>query len=48
MLTEEEKEEDWVSLFDGKTLDGWEATGNDEGWEVEDGCIRCTVSGCDP
>lgn len=45
MLTEKEKAEGWISLFDGKTLDGWAATGNDEGWTVDNGTILCTVSG---
>jgi hypothetical protein len=31
--------EDWVSLFDGKTLDGWNKVGN-ESWTVEDGLIH--------
>ena len=33
--------EEWVSLFDGETLNGWAATGNAKGWGVEDGCILC-------
>jgi hypothetical protein len=33
----------WVSLFDGKTLDGWKANEAQEAWTVEDGCI--TVNG---
>ena len=34
------EEENWVSLFDGKTMNGWEKIGNDESvWEVEDGAI---------
>jgi hypothetical protein len=37
--------EGWRSLFDGKTLDGWKATGKSEGWAVEDGAIACTVKG---
>lgn len=45
MLTEKEKAEGWISLFDGETLDGWAATGNDEGWTVDDGSILCTVQG---
>ncbi len=31
----------WESLFDGRSLDGWAATGNAEGWTAEDGCILC-------
>ena len=30
-LTEAERNEGWKLLFDGETLDGWGATGNDEG-----------------
>jgi len=30
----------WVSLFDGKSLDGWEKVGNEKSlWEVKDGAI---------
>jgi len=28
-------------LFDGQTLSGWTATGNPDGWVVEDGMIKC-------
>ncbi len=35
----------WVTLFDGETLNGWGATGKDEGWDVDDGSILCTVKG---
>ena len=31
---------EWISLFDGKTLDGWEKVGNEKSvWEVKDGAI---------
>ena len=31
----------WVALFDGKSLDGWEKVGNAESvWEVKDGAIQ--------
>ncbi len=30
----------WVSLFDGKTMDGWEKVGKpDSNWEVQDGAL---------
>jgi hypothetical protein len=45
MLSDKEKAEGWVSLFDGKTLTGWGTTGKEEGWVVEDGCILCAVKG---
>jgi len=32
---------DWITLFDGKTLNGWKATANADGWTVENGCIKC-------
>lgn len=32
--------EEWVSLFDGKSLDGWMKVGNEDSvWEVKDGAI---------
>ncbi len=35
------QEEKWVSLFDGKSLAGWEKVGNEESkWEVKDGEIQ--------
>ena len=36
---------EWISIFDGKNLDGWSTTGKPEGWTVEDECIICTVQG---
>ena len=38
-LTEEMKKEGWVSIFDGKTLDGWKSNEKNDGFKVEDGCI---------
>ena len=29
----------WVSMFDGKTLNGWKASQNPEAWSVRDGAI---------
>ena len=29
----------WISMFDGKTLNGWKASENESGWTVEDGAI---------
>lgn len=34
-----EPEEGFVSIFNGKNLDGW--VGNTKGYKVEDGCIVC-------
>jgi hypothetical protein len=34
------KEKEWVSLFDGKTMNGWEKVGGEKSiWEVKDGAI---------
>ena len=30
---------DWITLFDGETLDGWRASENTESWRIEDGAI---------
>jgi len=38
-LTQKEKEEGWVSIFDGKTLEGWKGNEPTEGFYVKDGCI---------
>ena len=38
-LTPEQIAEGWISLFDGKTLFGWEPT-SDADWKVEDDAIR--------
>lgn len=39
-LSPREREEGWLALFDGKTLNGWLVTGtNAEGWVVRDGTI---------
>ncbi|HRX80957.1 MAG TPA: DUF1080 domain-containing protein, partial [Pirellulaceae bacterium] len=33
--------DDWVSLFDGKTMDGWKASENKDSWQVKDGALVC-------
>ena len=40
-LTSAEKADNWVVLFDGKTIDGWHNWNEDKisGWLVEDGCL---------
>ncbi len=38
-LTEEMKKNGWVSIFDGKTLDGWKSNEKYDGFKIEDGCI---------
>lgn len=46
-LTEKERMEGWKLLFDGETLNGWDATGNKEGWTVdeEEKAILCLAKG---
>lgn len=34
--------EGWIKLFDGRTLDGWEASENPDDWTVVDGTIQGT------
>lgn len=42
-LTEQERQEGWKLLWDGKTADGWRSIGKDEfparGWEMKDGVL---------
>ena len=42
-LTEQEKQEGWKLLWDGKTGDGWRSIGKDvfpaQGWEIKDGVL---------
>lgn len=45
VLTAVEKKAGWTLLFDGKTLNGWKATGNPEGWVVKDGAIENLAKG---
>lgn len=33
--------EDWVRLFDGKSLKGWKANENTDTWKIEDGAMVC-------
>lgn len=37
--TQAEKDEGWISLFDGKTLNGWRVNENPETFSVKDGAI---------
>ncbi|MDR3110189.1 MAG: DUF1080 domain-containing protein [Planctomycetaceae bacterium] len=45
-LTDAEKADGWVSLFDGKTLDGWESNENYNSYAVKDGAIVGTGEYC--
>lgn len=48
-LTEKEKEEGWMLLFDGETTDGWRGYNMeifpDTGWRVGEGMLICSASG---
>jgi hypothetical protein len=48
-LTQKEKEEGWVLLFDGKTTEGWrganKTTFPEKGWIVEDGMLTTIKNG---
>ncbi len=47
-LTDEEKAEGWVLLFDGKTTDGWRGAHLEafpgKGWKIEDGILTVEAS----
>ncbi|HEV7281749.1 MAG TPA: DUF1080 domain-containing protein [Pirellulaceae bacterium] len=34
-------ENGWISMFDGKTLEGWKASENKDAWSVKEGAIVC-------
>ena len=34
------KKDDWRPIFDGSTLEGWQALDHPESWTVKDGAIR--------
>ncbi|MDA1015897.1 MAG: DUF1080 domain-containing protein [Planctomycetota bacterium] len=38
---EDKKDAGWISLFDGKSLDGWKASENKASWKVTDGALVC-------
>ncbi|MCL2304875.1 MAG: DUF1080 domain-containing protein [Planctomycetaceae bacterium] len=38
-LTDQEKADGWVSIFNGETLDGWKGNEPEEGFYVKDACI---------
>ena len=31
----------WVTIFDGKSFDGWKASENADSWKIEDGAFIC-------
>jgi len=46
ILTEEERRDGWVALFDGQSLHGWTSLGEDWGaWSVDDGALKCSGVG---
>ena len=47
-LTQAEKDDGWVMLFDGETSEGWRGYKKDNfpsGWQIVDGTIQCMGSG---
>ncbi|TFH28333.1 MAG: DUF1080 domain-containing protein, partial [Bacteroidia bacterium] len=48
-LTEQEKKEGWILMFDGETANGWREYDAeffpDTGWHIEDGMLVCENSG---
>lgn len=48
-LSEQEKAEGWILMFDGETTNGWRGYGMDvfpdTGWTIKDGAIVCSNSG---
>lgn len=38
-LSEEMKNDGWISIFDGRSLDGWKSNESYVGFHVKDGCI---------
>ena len=50
ILTEKEKADGWILLFDGKTMNGWKdfnGTSLKQPWSVVDGCIQAKGAGSD-
>ena len=37
----QQETQEWISLFDGSTLEGWKASENADTWSVEDGTLVC-------
>ena len=33
------KKDNWISLFDGKTFNGWQASENKDSWQIVDGAF---------
>ncbi len=41
LLSAAEESSGWITLFDGKSLDGWKINENPESWKLEDGVLTC-------
>lgn len=39
MISADQPDENWISLFDGETFDGWTANENPESWIIEEGSL---------
>lgn len=48
-LTEQEKKDGWILMFDGETTTGWREYDAEafpeKGWSIEDGSLKCSNSG---
>ncbi len=48
-LTEKEKQDGWILMFDGETTEGWRGYGMqtfpDTGWSIDNRAIKCSNSG---
>ncbi len=40
-VTQADDGDDWVPMFDGKSLDGWKINENPDSWRVKDGMLVC-------
>jgi len=45
ILSDEERAEGWIALFDGKSFDGWVVTGDKDGFGIRDGMIEWVKGG---
>jgi len=48
-LTDQEKKDGWILMFDGTTTDGWRGYNKEKfpekGWEIDNGAIKCQSKG---
>ncbi|MCP4639656.1 MAG: DUF1080 domain-containing protein [bacterium] len=45
ILTDQERADGWIALFDGKTYNGWLITGDEACWQIKDGCLEWVKKG---